>query len=166
MHCGSRISLFANVSLVRNLDDRMLACRTNVFSRLEAVFGESLALGDAHPLDGWVFIEFGQVARDGTCGNFLAEESQTQGMHDAALIDPGNAVQTVQGEDIEVWDGLRIEGFIGHRQLNHEPAQGFGIFQFHGGQCADRLGGFKPERAQAQLLQYCRSCRRFRRCRC
>src|ERR1700679_4150138 len=80
-------ALFADVSLVGNLDFGLLARRTHVLARLERLVGKSLPLGGADAFDRRVIVEGGQVARNRAGGDLLREKAQAQRVNDAALID-------------------------------------------------------------------------------
>jgi hypothetical protein len=54
----------------------MFARRTDVLSCFEALFGESLALGNADSFDGWLVVVGGQVACDRLRSNLLGEKAK------------------------------------------------------------------------------------------
>ncbi len=69
-------SKLPNDQFARYLDNGMFARGTDVLARFEALFGESLALGNADAFDRRLIVVGSQVARDRLRSNLLGEKTQ------------------------------------------------------------------------------------------
>jgi hypothetical protein len=98
---------------VGDFNHRMPAGRAHILARVDALIGKPLAFGDAHPLDRRLVPIRRQVAGDCDRADLFVEESQTQSVYNAPLIEPRHRVQAVLAENIEIRHGFRIEGVIG-----------------------------------------------------